>query len=405
MHLLIERENRRMENKYLWSDGWWIDNNEAWFIDPERSVLLKLDLNIMQCDFVVELPIGKQKNFRSHPKCIKVNDEIYCMPYNNNNILVYQLKKNKFIKIKLDTLQKENAGIYNFELYDKEIFAVSIELNKIISINTEDKYVVKMYDLSENVSASTLIGSSLFIVSSERNKIFQFDLKQKRLIEHIINVKSPGFKTICFDGEKVWLTGYKKEIYIWDLKNNSIQTITAFPKCFSLYDTKVEKGFVQNDFEIADTPIFLYTIYCNGIIWFIPFQTNLILYIHKNSKQLNIFEIENEDETPKSLLGRELCHKYLFEYKMEDRYIGLFSLKNNTYFQIDTLENTYKKINFSYSKQYQNEMLNVYINNQALYREQRFTDRLFFSLLLKRGKNSQMLKTKESIGEKIFYSV
>ena len=62
-----------------------------------------------------------------------------------------------------------------------------------------------------------------------------------------------------------------------------------------------------------------------------------ILYIDKKTYKVNVFEMENEEETAKSLKRTgKLAAKYLLQGIEKDRYLVLYSLKKETIIKIDT---------------------------------------------------------------------
>ena len=48
-------------SSFIWSDGWWIEDNIAWFVDGEHSILYRLDMNTGGCDFIAQIPNNKTK--------------------------------------------------------------------------------------------------------------------------------------------------------------------------------------------------------------------------------------------------------------------------------------------------------------------------------------------------------
>ena len=98
--------------------------------------------------------------------------------------------------------------------------------------------------------------------------------------------------------------------------------------------------------EAFETPLFLYSVMAYEYIWFIPFQTNEIIYVSKNTYEISIFPLEMEEQTEENIKEQLLGHKYLLEYVRENRYIGLFSLKNKWVFEIDAKNLTYKRMNY-----------------------------------------------------------
>ena len=144
--------------------------------------------------------------------------------------------------------------------------------------------------------------------------------------------------SICFDGEQFWMSGYRKQIYIWNKKNNSVRIVENFPKIFGSYLFSEEKDEIldcePNEYDVQ---LFCQLKLAGNYIWAIPYRTNFVLYIHKDTLEIQMMFIEDEDETKESLMrkGRR-PFKFFWQYLRNDRFIGIFSLKNNCILEIDS---------------------------------------------------------------------
>lgn len=130
-------------------------------------------------------------------------------------------------------------------------------------------------------------------------------------------------------------------------------------------------------------------------IWFIPFQTNQILYVNKDTNEINPFEIEEEEEDEKSIKNRELNCKYLLQYVYGDRYIGLYSLKNKVVYQID-----------AYTMKLKTRIVTLNIGDSTIIpkswilQESEDVERVLFRKLIEL--NGENILKKEKIGMKIY---
>ena len=131
---------------------------------------------------------------------------------------------------------------------------------------------------------------------------------------------------------------------MWDREKNEISIEDQLPNGFGMYD------FGEKTNGIADCltrryilPAFLYSAEIGRYVWFIPYQTNKIIYADKVHHIFHEFYISEEEETRKSLLERNyFTVKYILEYIRDNRYLGLYSMKNNQTLEIDTEELKYK---------------------------------------------------------------
>jgi hypothetical protein len=80
--------------------------------------------------------------------------------------------------------------------------------------------------------------------------------------------------------------------------------------------------------DSIDNQIFHSIITAGDKIWFIPLQTNEILYVEKGTMKINAYPVDNEQQSEESLQNQFWKYKYMLDYVRNDRYIGLFSLKN-----------------------------------------------------------------------------
>ena len=185
-------------------------------------------------------------------------------------------------------------------------------------------------------------------------------------------------------------------------EKNKIKILNNFPTQFGMYDfSKNSTGKVNNILDEYKFPIFLYSIVVGKSVWFIPYLTNKIIYIDQESFVLQVFEIEEENETKESILERtDLCYKYLFEYVKDNRYIGLFSIKNNCILEIDTFEQRYKYKQYDYcmSEACIEEYVKCYGN---IFYECNLRDIEIYTILLKQKRIYTPEKNIKSVGSDI----
>ena len=138
----------------------------------------------------------------------------------------------------------------------------------------------------------------------------------------------------------------------------------------------------KEEYGVPLCPTFLYSIMVGEYVWFIPYTTNKIIYINKKNYKLYSFEIEDENETRDTLLANLLHHKYLLEYVKDNRFIGLYSLKNNRILEIDAKELNYKWKDYTFSDKSLTQCCEI--NNNKLCREGDSLERLVYCKKIKR---------------------
>lgn len=396
----------------FWSDNWWIENDMAWLLpgNGQCNALLQMDMKKHQCNFIAELPEGIVNGFRLNPRCLKCGNEVFCMPDTSSYIWVWRLEVAQFQKIRILNPNKKRVSIVNFWKCGKYIFAVAIGLKQVIKINIQEKRIENYYDLcndvDEKISLSIKVDEHIYIVSSVSNRIYQFDINTEDCITYTIPNVVGGLRTICSDGMNFWLSGYRKEIYIWNKESNTTEIIDNFPPQFGIYNfCGTNEPFVNYDIVQYNTPTFVDSIILGEYIWFIPFQTNNIIYIHRETHEISVFEMDGEDETEKSINENTMKHKYLLEYVKDNRYIGLFSLKNNCILEIDTEINRMERKSYLFSEDCLKIILKLYDKCQRILLESEHIDRLFFEEKLMACNRIRKDNELDNIGRKIYKEI
>lgn len=332
----------KKKNAFIWSFGWWVENDKAWFVEGKSNLLFCVDLNSKICEEVVCIPDINPNKYGLTPLCMKYDREIWCFPGNGKSIWIYYLEGKRFSEITVD--KPEGCSIGNqFWVWNDIIFAVPVRWNRVMEINIRNKKIEHYHIICENdrVGISVMAGSSIYMLSVQSHIIYQFELDSKMTREYVLPDIKEKLHNICYDNGKFWLSGYRKEIYIWDKGNNGLVKIDDFPDDFGVYIfTENANGKIDCLTKDYENPAFCYSVSLGECIWYIPWQTNNIIYINKKNYKLSVYEIDEENETKESILARVqgTNYKYAIEYIRDDRYIGLFSMKNNRILEIDTKE-------------------------------------------------------------------
>ncbi len=375
-------------NDFLpWSDNWHIEDNKAWCIDGERNILYCLDLKLDEFIFLEKIPEETIDLYRMNPHCIKYKDFILCMPDRGNNIWIYQLKESQFQPIKIHNPNRVRVSITDFWQVDEKIYAVSNGLKQVIEINIDDKRIDNYYSLCNipdvDIVKSIMVGTVIYSVCTTKNEIYWFDIKTNNSSKYYIKDVEGGFRTICFDGQNFWLSGYRKEIYVWNREKNSVNVLNAFPLLFGIYNIQtLGKDFLDCETNVYDVPLFVQSVVLGQYIWFIPFYMNKVIYVDKDSFEIYEFEMEGEEESRTSLKTRRLKIKFIMEYVKQERYIGIFSAKNNCIIEIDALEKKYEKKVFSVGNTFIERMIREYEEHNRLVLVENYeVDRMLFKVL------------------------
>lgn len=389
------------------SDNWWIEKDKAYFCGAGISVLFCVDMNNLQCEAVACLPKCELVDFRVHSYSIKYKDSIICLPGKGKYIWFYDIKKNTWEKLEIEHEERLITSIVSYRQNDGRIWLIEYNSGKIFQVNLEERTVEKEYHILQNdkrIYCGEYIILQNKIYMTGVNKVFCIDIDNEDITTYnIIGLKS-GLHTICHDGFNFWLSGYCKEIYIWNPEQGIVKVITKFPEQFGFYHFH-KRPYIDRDSFFSDDNFFEYSILLGEHIWYIPIKSNGIIYVDKGTYEVHYLEIEEERETKESL-EREYACKFLLEYIREDRYIGIYSIMNHFVFEIDTVELRVKYREYKLSSAavlMLAEAMGQY-DGRRIFNEKRKEDENLFSALLS-TKCEKESKHFQSIGKLIYGAI
>lgn len=386
-------------NEFIWGDKWSIEKSGGWFVAGNVNILFCVDLESNYYQIVEKIPDGK-KGFRLNSNCIKCEDVVFCMPDTGEYIWCYDLSVSMFSKIEIINPKYVRLGIGDFWKCGEVLWAVSSGLKQIIEINIKERTVIGYYNISEQekeeIGQSIISGEIIYIVSALGNRIFEFNTVSKEIKVNEVSSITGGLRTITeYDG-RFWLSGYKKEIYVWEKEKDKIKILDNFPHGFGIYDFDKKLGPLldceateYNDFT------FLTSMLVGDYIWFIPFRTNQILFVNKKTNEINVFEIEEEKEDRNSISSRELIGKYILQYVYEGRYIGLYSIKNEIILEIDVKNLDIKKRSIILSDKNLNKLFPDMVLRESISPERT----LYYKLMKKKMRRKAK---QENVGMRVY---
>lgn len=91
-----------INNLALWNDGWWIENDTAWFLYSEIGVIFKYSFSEGRCEFISTIPEKGKCKFRKYIKCIKTDNNIICLPDMGNSIPFYSTEENAWTEVEVE---------------------------------------------------------------------------------------------------------------------------------------------------------------------------------------------------------------------------------------------------------------------------------------------------------------
>lgn len=328
------------QDTFIWSENWWIEGDNAWFIEGGCNILFCVNLRTQECEEAIDIPDTCSNKYKLTPYCIKHGNVIFCIPGIGQYIWVYHLEDRLFSRIVLDKQEEMQWAVEIWKWRDA-IFLVLDRLNKIIELDAVEGRITNSYTICDtSIVRSTMAEDSIFLLSSESDMIYRFECDSKHVKTYKLPDIGKKYFNISFDGEIFWLSGYGKEVYTWNQANNCLTVLDQFPENFIVYD---HISVLDGELEHNEMPTFFYVKVVGKYVWFIPTQANKIIYVDRSSGIVNVFEIYGENDTKGSVLSwTEGLFQYLWEYVREDRFIGLFSAENNRIVEIDTEKMEYQ---------------------------------------------------------------
>lgn len=352
------------------------DDETAWAIGVYINGLFQLSLEHGEYELLTCFPDGYGFfGYVISDKCYKYKNNIFCFPCRGNMIWVYDLINKKMDKIPIEYGKGAEIGISMIVEESNILFAVANGLNMILEIDAEKKKVLNSFEIlqSENQINTSITGivvnKKLYFIVTDKNQICEFDMETKNI--HLYSIKEDKeINTISYDGKYFWLSGKTKEIFRWNKDKNEIYVVSDFPTDFGRYEVDEKDNFFICCKERYSQPIFRSSICVGDAIWFIPHETNQIIYIDKDTCKLNSFLIEEEEEN-KSTWQRESKTKYRFQYIEKNQYIHLYSYKNKRYLKIDAVKLTFEYIDLQMAEKSKHTLVDTAFKVQNTFYENR----------------------------------
>lgn len=332
---------------FIWSDGWCIDEEEIWFMAGNLDILFSMDNLDGGVTLVDAIPSGEICSFRCHPRCVKKGDSIFCLPDIGEDIWCYHLSDGSWTRICVENPESVRLSCVTAVFYRDKLYIVSVGLKQIIELDVHRENIDHYYDLlggdEQRIAGSVQVKDCIYIVAYNPACIYKFNFSDKEIQVYPLLDIDDQLQTICFDGKKIWLSGRRRNVYIWEEDIEKITVLNDLPDSLGIWNFSGKYKQLLNYIEdLADAPLFFDSISVGQYVWFIPSQTNEILYVDKDTFEIKVFPLEGEEQTEGDVRTQLLRHKYLVEYIKDNRYIGLFSLKNKWVLEIDCWNLTYK---------------------------------------------------------------
>lgn len=342
---------------FCWSDQWWIEGTQAWFVTAEKNVLMQYDMEKEIGKVLGKVPSAD--GLRWNPECMKYNDEIVCFPDRGKHVWIYSLKTHEWEKITIWKGEGENKRkTCQYILRDgSNIYFVSRGLGQLYILDMGTKQIAE-YDINiihknnsgiefKGLSNGVVIGRYIFWAFNETSYILMMDRYNHECTVRKLELEVQ-IRRIQADKDNIWIVGLDKSVYVWQPRTNALERVSNFPTTFGGYMREDDNWAISLKNEKFLKPLFGVPVINEGFVWLIPWYGTEILYIDKRTLKIHNFLIRDEESNVDSL--NMLKCRYLINYVREERYIGIFSSKTGRQIEIDTREKKYRNINILIEK-------------------------------------------------------
>ena len=336
---------------FMWSGNWWVEDSYVWFVAGAINILFCMDKENGSLIFAERIPSDRTVDLRLHPICLKQGDSIFCLPDRGEDIWRYYLGNHVWQRIQLENPKQERIICSNAWTVGGNIYIVAIGLGQILELNIETNCIENYYDLVQGnegaIAGSVLVDDDIYVVGRRPARIYKFNIFNKEIRTYFLQEIQDDLEMICYDGKMFWMSGQKLKIYLWS-ENGGVLSLEDFPEDFGIYNFSGKyKSLLNHGANKSEVPLFNAAVYADRYVWFIPFHANEILYVDKETLKIKKFFLEKEEQTEEDMGNQLLGHKYLPQYVIGNRYIGLFSLKNKWVFEIYIHNLKYRILNYT----------------------------------------------------------
>lgn len=235
-----------------------------WCMAGGFNAFFQIDIISGQINYLGEVPNEKIQKARLYSDIQQYEDKLIFVPMAAEDIAIYNIKENKFIKIKLkqpnniNNLYKTDYKFSKCFIFKSYAYFFSVSFPAIVKlnlINYELQYIddwVKRFCNKEIKREQVYFRNAykkegrVYLPSCCNNQVVEFELEQERFYYHEVGKRSESFSDIVFSKDKIYISKLDGgEMLILDKGNwdeiGRIYTGTTMPVSISMqeYNDKI----------------------------------------------------------------------------------------------------------------------------------------------------------------------
>ena len=278
-NILNYRNTRNVGNLYTEAIVW--EGNTGWFFQGDYNALFEVEWKSGKCRFLASVPGERMCKRYLYAAIAKYKDCLVLVPYMADEIAIYDIGLGTFLKLPLKQYGNENLGekFADFVVYGKHIFLIPTYYPAIVRLDTETlelTYLEACIELLEGcrVNPSYLLNirpvvreDTFWVGCYAANYLLEFNMKTLQYTLHKIENCQGGIAASCYDGTFFWIVQFPQlKIISWNPVSGEERVFDSYPEGFQ-----------------GETGSFLFVLYDNDRVLFLPEHANMILEIDPKS--------------------------------------------------------------------------------------------------------------------------
>ena len=233
MQVLLETSEEEEDNTVYFNDCAY-ENGTIWFVAGCYNTLYQMDIESGTVESLGIIPEEDELSCLLYECILKVEDNLWMIPAKAKEIACYNLKEQRFTKIKLEKGKVSKSEKFrSAHLYGDCIYMIPWKYEGIVCLDLVTKSVTRISGISA-VRESCMVENCIYMPIDDSNKIKVYNIVTGELTEYKIGDGIYRFSDILYKDNKFWMIprGTGGKIVCWDKENDRIRTYDNYPADF-----------------------------------------------------------------------------------------------------------------------------------------------------------------------------